>query len=112
MVFKMKKTLLIILSLSILSACHNVPMWKYSMFERPVGNGNYPPLYIKGWQDGCESGAQASANHLYRFKYKFTQDWKLLNNPMYMNGWDRAYSHCRKYVLQHNLRSMKKKEII
>jgi hypothetical protein len=60
-------------------------------------------MYIKGWQDGCESGAQASANHLYRLKYKFRQDWTLLGDPEYVNGWDNAYDHCRKYVLQHNL---------
>lgn len=105
----MKRTLIIFICLFGLPACHNVPAWKYGMFEKPAGNKAYPPLYLKGWQEGCESGAQASANHLYRLRYKFTQDWKLLNNTTYINGWDRAYSHCRKYVLQHNLRKQNRK---
>ena len=81
---KIKKIILITSCFLSLTACQNVPVWKYSMFERPEGNRNYPPVYISGWQDGCESGAEASANHLYRFKYKFRQDWKMLNcQPAY-----------------------------
>ncbi len=99
--------ILFILILSItsfsLSACHNVPMWKYSMFERPSGNQPYPPLYIKGWKDGCESGADASANYFYKTQYQFKQDWRLLSEPYYVRGWEDSYNHCRKYVLQHNL---------
>lgn len=85
------------------SACQNVPVWKYSMFERPAGNGNYPPLYIEGWKDGCESGAQASANSFYRIQYKFKQNWQLITDPVYKNGWDNAYNQCRKYILQQNM---------
>jgi hypothetical protein len=95
--------LVIAICLMNITACENVPMWKYDMFKRPAGNSPYPPMYIKGWQDGCESGAQASANYLYRLKYKFKQDWELLDNREYMTGWDNAYNHCRKYLLQHNL---------
>jgi len=101
----MKKLILITLLLTI-TACENVPAWKYSMFERPQGNKIYPKEYLKGWKDGCESGAEASANNLYRFKYQFRQDWKMLNNKIYVNGWENAYNHCRKYVLQHNLRKL------
>jgi hypothetical protein len=104
----MKKIILITACVLSLTACQNVPAWKYGMFERPEGNKNYPPVYISGWKDGCESGAEASANHLYRFKYKFRQDWKMLNDQIYVSGWENAYNHCRKYVLQHNLRKMAK----
>ncbi len=103
MMSPLKKTFLICSILSILTACHNTPAWQYSMFKRPAGNQPYAPLYIKGWQDGCESGADASANHLYRLRYTFKQDWQLLNNAYYVNGWEAAYNHCRKYILQHNL---------
>jgi len=102
------KKILLLTTLSLLTACHNVPAWKYSMFERPVGNKNYPPEYIQGWKDGCQSGAEASANHLYRFRYKFQQDWKMLDNRLYVNGWENAYNQCRKYVLQHNLKKIKR----
>jgi hypothetical protein len=96
------RILLIICTLG-LTACQNAPLWKYSMFERPAGNKPYPPMYLNGWRDGCESGAQASGNYLYRLKYKFRQDWTLLNDEEYVNGWENAYDQCRKYVLQHNL---------
>jgi hypothetical protein len=76
------------------------------MFQKPVGSRHNSPIYVKGWQDGCESGADASANHLYRFAYEFRQDWSLLNNPEYVQAWEKAYNHCRKYVLQHNLRKV------
>ena len=87
-------------------SCHNVPAWKIDMFERPPGNKEYPDMYLKGWKDGCESGADASANHLFKWKYRFKQDWRLLENQYYMNGWDDAYTHCRHYILQHNLKSL------
>jgi hypothetical protein len=93
---------ILILALST-SACQNVPVWKYSMFEKPAGNYNYPPLYIQGWKDGCESGAQASSNSFYRAQYKFKQNWELITDPVYKNGWDSAYNQCRKYILQHNM---------
>lgn len=102
------KKFLFIISLITLSACHNVPAWKYDMFKKPVGNGQYPKEYIQGWQDGCESGAEASANHFYRFKYEFRQNWEMLKNNTYVRGWETAYDHCRKYVLQHNLNKMKR----
>lgn len=102
----MKKIILITILTIATTGCQNVPVWKYSMFDRPAGNKNYPTEYIQGWQDGCESGADASANHLYAFKYKFRQDWTMLNNPTYVNGWENAYNQCRKYVLQHNMKKM------
>ncbi len=98
-----RKIVLMIALLTSVTACHNVPVWQYGMFKRPAGNQPYAPLYITGWQDGCESGAQASSTYLYRMRYSFKQDWQLLNNAYYVNGWDAAYNQCRKYILQHNL---------
>jgi hypothetical protein len=104
----MKKILLIIICSFTLSACQNVPVWKYGMFDGPSGNRPYPPMYKAGWKDGCESGAEASANYFYRSKYKFRQNWQLLGNNVYMSGWENAYEQCRKYVLQHNLDQLHK----
>jgi hypothetical protein len=89
-----------------LTACQNVPYWQREMFDHPPGNRQYHPNYIKGWQDGCESGAQASANHMYRFIYKYRQDWRLLNDAQYVKGWDDAYNQCQKYLYQHNLKTL------
>lgn len=102
----MKNSLLIIFLVVFLHSCHNVPVWQYQMFKRPPGNDAYPDEYIKGWQDGCESGAEASSNYLYRLKYKFRQDVSKIDNTLYINGWDSAYDHCRKYINQHNLNTL------
>ncbi len=99
----MSNKLSALLILIAITGCQNIPAWKYSMFDRPAGNYNYPPLYLSGWRDGCESGAQASANHFYRMKYKFKQDWQLISDQVYRTGWDNAYNQCRKYILQHNM---------
>ncbi len=98
------KKLILIIAILNLIACENVPVWKYSMFKAPQNNqvGAYNPLYIKGWQDGCQSGAESAANFFYRANYKFTQDWRLLDNTFYINGWEDAYNHCRKYITYHN----------
>jgi hypothetical protein len=76
------------------------------MFQKPPGNRMYHADYVKGWQDGCESGAQSAANHLFRFKYKYRQDWRMLDNQQYVSGWEAAYSHCRKYIYQHNMETL------
>jgi len=87
------------------TACHNIPLWKYDIFERPEGNGVYPEMYLTGWKDGCESGANASSNRLYRMRYKFKQDWELMSEGEYVKGWEDSYNFCRKYILQYNTRS-------
>ncbi|MCH2037212.1 MAG: hypothetical protein MK137_01290, partial [Rickettsiales bacterium] len=103
---KINEVCKVIILSSLISSCHNVPAWKVGIFERPPGDKEYPEMYLKGWQDGCESGADASANYLFKWKYKFRQDWQLLDNKLYVNGWEDAYNHCRLYVLQHNLKTL------
>jgi len=98
--------IILVLMLIGLSACENVPMWRYDIFKGPQGAdlSKYDPMYLHGWRDGCESGADASATHFYRVvRYKFKQDWQLLDNNFYVRGWEDAYNLCRKYILQNNL---------
>lgn len=102
----MKNLLLIILIISCIPSCQNVPIWQYGMFKHPPGNASYHPDYIKGWQDGCESGADVSSNYFYRLRHEFRQDPLMLNNSQYVNGWQNAYDHCRRYILQHNLNTL------
>ena len=89
-----------------LLSCENMPYWQKNMMKYPPNSKhiNYSKVYLKGWREGCESGSLASANNLYRLKYKYKQDWKLLHNPTYVNAWEKAYNQCRKYVFQHNNR--------
>lgn len=81
---------------------HNVPIWRSWMFEGPPPGRDYPPLYSKGWIDGCESGAASSATHLYKFRYKFRQNWQLVSDTTYRRGWDDAWKYCTTYILKHN----------
>lgn len=108
MLIKRKGRLLTIgMMVLVLAGCHNVPLYRYDMFEKPPGDKEYSANYVLGWKDGCESGAQASANHLYRFVYKFKQDWRMLSDAQYSIGWEDSYNYCRKYVLAHNLYYMR-----
>lgn len=101
----MKGKIWIGLIVLVLTGCHNVPLWRYDIFERPPTPGNYSEDFLEGWRHGCESGAEASANYLYRNKYKFTQDWKKLDNNEYVKGWEHSYNFCRKYIFQNNIKS-------
>ncbi len=105
------KNIAMVVVLAGLTACHNVPVWQQGMFDGPIDGQEHPPLYVTGWKDGCETGAASSATYLYRMRYNFRQDWKLAQNDIYHKGWKDAYDYCRKYILQHNLSTMGKKDI-
>ena len=94
-----------ILSIS-LSGCefHNVAPWQTWMFDGPPAGRKYTPLYVKGWKDGCWTGAHATANLWYKFKYSFKQDWRLAQNRVYYKGWKDAFQYCQLYVYQYNQR--------
>jgi len=97
------KKLLIILFMTT-SCGHNVPTWRSGMFEHPPGGAEkYPPLYTKGWQDGCYTAGGATANQMYKFKFGYRQDEELAHSDKaYRKGWDDAYLYCTSYLLQHN----------
>ena len=91
--------------LLLFTACDlNVPAWRSWMFDHPPGGAQkYPPLYTKGWQDGCYTAGGATANQAYKFKFSYRQDETLANtNKAYRKGWDDAYLYCTSYLLQHN----------
>ena len=96
----------IILLACTLSACigQNVPTWRSWMFEHPPGGAEkYPPLYTQGWQDGCQTAGAATANHMYKFKFHYTQNEELSHSSKaYRKGWDDSYLYCTSYLLQHN----------
>ena len=77
---------------SLFSGCHNVPVFNSWMFDHPPPGKEYPPIYVTGWQDGCETGAAVGANALYRFRYEFRQDWQLVTDRVYYAGWKDAVS--------------------
>lgn len=102
----MMKHVLLLLIIAFLSGCigKNVPTWREWMFDHPPGGAEkYPPLYVKGWQDGCETAGASTANHMYKFKFTYRQDEELTHTSKpYAKGWDDAYLYCTSYLLQHN----------
>ncbi len=85
----------------LLSACASKP--GYTMYDGPPSRGNYSPLYIQGWQHGCQTGAASSANNVFQYRRLFEQDWRLAQNDEYHRGWKDAFTYCRKQVLQESL---------
>lgn len=103
-----KQLMMISITLVMLSACSAGPPWAQWIYDGPpdVPGVTYPPLYVKGWQDGCESGASASANHWYKFQHEFRQDWRLAQNRVYYKGWKDAFDYCQRYINQYNRRTL------
>ena len=54
------------------------------------------PEYEQGWSDGCESGANAYSNTVYKtFKaFEFKYDATLRNNKVYHQVWKDAFVYC------------------
>ena len=59
---------------------------------------NAPQEYKLGWEHGCKSGLAAYGNDFYKTFYKFTQDLKLIRNPVYYKAWSDSFHYCRAYV--------------
>lgn len=64
-------------------------------------NKDVDPRYLKGWQQGCETGVSANANHWYQQFYKFRQDANLAFDPAYYKGWKDAFNYCGRYIYQY-----------
>ena len=105
----MRKSLLITLfaTLLILSACRAGPPWMSWMFEGPkdMHEKDYPPLYLEGWKDGCESGTSATVQDWYRQFYRFKQDAYKSQDKVYYKGWKDAFEFCQRYLYQYKKRT-------
>ncbi len=68
---------------------------------RPWGLGgppdNAPENYKKGWHDGCDTGLSEFTGSGYKSFYKFTQDPKLVEDPVYYQVWKSAEQYCKHY---------------
>jgi hypothetical protein len=85
------------------SACRSGAPWKSWMYDGPpdADKRAYPPLYVQGWKDGCESGVSAQTTLYYKFQHHFRQDWQLAQNEVYYKGWKDAFDYCQKYTNQY-----------
>jgi hypothetical protein len=55
------------------------------------------PNYMKGWEDGCETGLSTMVHGYYKTFYGYKQDPKMLSNQRYYKAWKDAYTYCRHY---------------
>ncbi len=100
----MKNIAILVILMFTLTACQAGPPWQKWMYEGPPPGKEYTPLYVEGWQAGCESGVSASSNHWYKFHHEFRQDPILAQNRVYYKGWKDAFDYCRRYIYQWNRR--------
>ncbi len=64
----------------------------YFMTNLKVPEGT--PTFQKGFKDGCESVVYARGNNIYRARYGYRYDPKLINNSEYGLGRSRGYTWC------------------
>jgi hypothetical protein len=64
----------------------------------------YNQLYIDGWKDGCETGADASTTTFYRSFLTFRQDPIKAQDPVYYKGWKDSFNYCGRYLYQYKYR--------
>ncbi len=98
--------LLTTLLVLMLSACSPFPPWARKLEKGPpsMGDKEYNPLYLQGWQDGCHSGISASTNLWYKFQYGFKQNAELAQDTVYYKGWKDAFDLCQRYTYQYRRR--------
>lgn len=70
----------------------------YSFTNIKVPNGT--PAFQRGYLDGCSSATYSRGNNIYRARYKYKFDAKMIGNPEYTFGNKRGYSWCFKQMAQ------------
>ena len=59
------------------------------------------PDYLKGWEDGCNTGLSTMVPGYYKSFYAFQQDAYKVNNPVYYKAWKDSYTYCRQYAFRY-----------
>lgn len=103
----MKNIAYIVVLVIALSGCRAGAPWQAWMYEGPPKQEGveYPPLYVEGWKDGCETGVASTTNHYYKFFYDWRQDAQLAQNKVYYQGWRDAFDYCNRYMFQYMSKS-------
>lgn len=97
----MRIIVLILVAITVLSGCRAGPPWMQWMYEGPPPGKEYTPLYVEGWQHGCETGVSTTTNFWYKQFYHFKQDWAKAQDPVYYKGWKDALRYCSRYMFQY-----------
>ena len=93
--------LLVVLMVALLmSACRSGAPWMQDMLKGPPNQQGVvlPPLYLQGWQDGCETGVAANTTSLNKFFYNYRQNADLVMNDIYYRGWKDSFDYCQRYT--------------
>jgi len=102
----MKRIMMILLAGLLLASCRPYPgpPWQQWMYDGPPASPDgrpYPPLYVTGWQHGCETGTGAISNTYYRMFHSWRQDAGLAQNKVYYQGWKDGLDYCYRYLYQY-----------
>lgn len=91
----MKKITSLILFLIQLTSCQwfstiGSPFYTMTNFKIPDGT----PAFQQGFKDGCSTSTYARSNVLYRSRYGYRYDPKMIGNAEYRFGHSRGYTWC------------------
>lgn len=99
------KILLLIFILTIITGCTGqIFSEKSFMAPKPFRMGNPDedghPDYLKGWDDGCNTGISTMSHGYYKSFYGFKQDPYMISNARYYKAWKDSYTYCRHYAFK------------
>lgn len=98
-------SLLIVLTLA--TSCSFKPKVGAPWMQKLLHEGPEGPTHFRqGWVHGCETGISATANRFQKSFYKFQQDYKLAQDPVYYSGWKAAFNYCQRYMFQYLRRNI------
>lgn len=95
-----KKLILVVLILELVTGCKwftegmGTPFLSMTNIKVPAGT----PVFRQGFKDGCSTALYSRGNGLYRTRYQYRYDPKLIEHPEYRFGHSRGYSYCFTYA--------------
>ncbi len=95
----LKHILACTLAASFLTACAT-PTPAEVLAREMVGvtNSKQPPLFVEGYQDGCQSGLSAGGNNAFQY----VKNLQKTSNTQYKQGWEDGFRVCQSRQIQRN----------
>lgn len=103
-----KNLIFLVMVLLLLGGCFGKIFSDKSIFApKPLRMGGpdrskASPEYLKGWDDGCQSGLSTMVNGYYKSFYEFKQDPYMISNSVYYKAWKDSYHYCRQYSFRYS----------
>ncbi|MEM7617655.1 MAG: hypothetical protein AAF195_04670 [Pseudomonadota bacterium] len=85
--------------LLLLTNCNNGPKLNsgFGALGTPFPPVKGPPEYVKGWQDGCETGKLSTGNGVYKALHNVKFDPNLMRYRNYSKAWIIGQKYCGYY---------------